>query len=86
MLQITDDAMARMQRALSEEGEDGNDCFRIVVTESSVELIRDKASSDDVAYKTREGMVVLVMDAACGQSLEDRTIDFDEAESSLVLR
>jgi Fe-S cluster assembly iron-binding protein IscA len=84
MLQITDGAMARMQKALSQDAVSDNECFRIVVARSGVQLIRHEASPNDVAYSTPEGKVVLAVDAATGEFLKDRTIDYDEARSALV--
>jgi Fe-S cluster assembly iron-binding protein IscA len=82
MLELTDVAAKRMQTELREGGEEENQCFRIAVTEDGVELLQDDQRPDDVAFE-HEGTVVLVLDPSASEVLNDRKIDYDEAESAL---
>ena len=83
MLQLTDTAAIRMHRALTEAFEYGSECFRIVVTKSQVQIVRDEERPDDVIYE-HEGRVVLVLDVATAEFLKDCTVKYDEATSTLV--
>jgi Fe-S cluster assembly iron-binding protein IscA len=83
MLQLTDTAAVRMHTALAQAFENGSECFRIVVTKSQVQVVRDEERPEDVIYE-HEGRVVLVLDAATAEFLKDCTIKYDEATSTLV--
>ena len=85
MLEITDIAAAWMRSALSEQREDDHQCFRIIVTRRGVQLMRGKERPDDVVAYTHEGKVVLVLDPATAQFLEDHGVDYDGDTSGLVV-
>ncbi len=82
MLELTDAAAERMQTELLEGSEEGNECFRIAVSDDTVELLQDEQRPDDVAFE-HEGKVVLVLDPNASELLKDSKIDYDEADSSL---
>ena len=84
MLQITDSAAIWMRTTLSEEDKDDNQCFRIIVTGTGVQLMRGEQRPHDVVAYTHEGKVVLVLDAATAEFLTNRKVDYDADTSELV--
>jgi len=83
VLQITDSAATWMRIALS--GQDDNQCFRIAVTGTEMQLMRDEERPDDVVACADEGKAVLVLDAATAELLKDHGVDYD-ADASEVGR
>jgi Fe-S cluster assembly iron-binding protein IscA len=83
VLEITESAGKRMAAALAEDSQEENECFRILLTEAGVKLVRDEQQAEDVAVEHDE-QVVLVMDSVTAEFLKDQKIDYDEAQSALV--
>ena len=85
MLQITDDAATWMRSALSDEDQDDNRCFRIIVTATGVQLMRGEERPHDVVAYTHDDKVVLVLDTATAEYLKDHGVDYDANTSELVV-
>jgi Fe-S cluster assembly iron-binding protein IscA len=83
VLEITENAGKQMAAALAEDSEGEGECFRILLTEAGVKLVRDEQQAEDVAVEHDE-QVVLVMDSVTAEFLKDQKIDYDEAQSALV--
>jgi Fe-S cluster assembly iron-binding protein IscA len=85
MLQITDNAATWMRTALSEEGGDDSQCFRIIVTAAGLQLMRGEELPDDLVAYAHEDKAVLVLDAATAELLQDHGVDYDADMSELVV-
>ena len=85
MFQLTDRAAGTLKAALT-NGEHAEDtCFRISSSEGQLKIGLDQQRPGDAAIE-HDGQVVLVVDAETSESLAERELDVDEANSQLVQR
>jgi Fe-S cluster assembly iron-binding protein IscA len=84
MLKITRKAVDRMQNTLRAVAETADDCLRIVITEEGPELIVDQERPGDETL-FRDDKLLLAIDSATLQTFDERTLEVDDAQNSLVL-
>ena len=84
MFSVTDSAAQYLKTALKKVEEPENACFRLKVGQQGTDLGLDQTRPGDQVVE-HEGDVVLTMEPSVGEQLSERTLDYDEDNSRLVL-
>jgi hypothetical protein len=84
MFHITPNAARYLKRALSRVEEPDNACFRLKVGQKGPDVTLDQTRPGD-QFVEHEGDVVLTLEPSVAEQLAQRTLDYDEPKSRLVL-
>jgi hypothetical protein len=85
MFRITDRVARQLKAALSKANDPESDCFRMVVAHKRLHMMVDQERPGDRTIE-HEGEALVVLDAAAGNLLCNRKLDFEEEATGLVLK
>ncbi len=84
MLNVTPDAAQYLKKALVGVEEPENACFRLKLGQKGPDLALDQTRPGDQQVE-HEGAVVLTFEPSVAEQLGQRTLDYDDERSRLVL-